>query len=226
MTAAGPRGIIARGLGRSYGDPAQNAGGTVLDMTGLATIHSIDAGSALVVVDAGVSLDTLMRAALPSRAVAAGAARHPPGDRRRRDRRRHPRQGAPRGGQLRQPRRVAGPGHRGRATAHADPRRLRGRPRRGAVLGHRRRDGPDRRDHPGHAAAAPRGDRVLHGGHRADRQPRRADGPPERGRRALRRVGLLVRRGDHRQALRPRPADAGQPRHASPSCPPSCAPTR
>lgn len=65
LAAAGPRGLIARGLGRSYGDPAQNAGGTVLDMTGLDRIHSVDAGSGRVVVDAGVSLDTLMRAALP-----------------------------------------------------------------------------------------------------------------------------------------------------------------
>ena len=65
VTDPGPRGLIARGLGRSYGDPAQNAGGTVLDMTGLATIHSIDAGTGRVVVDAGVSLDTLMRRALP-----------------------------------------------------------------------------------------------------------------------------------------------------------------
>jgi decaprenylphospho-beta-D-ribofuranose 2-oxidase len=65
VTAPGPRGVIARGLGRSYGDPAQNAGGTVLDMTGLATIHSIDADTGRVVVDAGVSLDTLMRRALP-----------------------------------------------------------------------------------------------------------------------------------------------------------------
>ncbi len=59
------RGVIARGLGRSYGDPAQNAGGLVIDMTGLSRIHSLDAGSGLAVVDAGISLDALMRAALP-----------------------------------------------------------------------------------------------------------------------------------------------------------------
>lgn len=65
LAGAGPRGVIARGLGRSYGDPAQNAGGVVLDMTGLSGIHSIDADSGYVVVDGGVSLDTLMRRALP-----------------------------------------------------------------------------------------------------------------------------------------------------------------
>ena len=64
IAAAGPRGVIARGLGRSYGDPAQNAGGTVLDMTGMATIHSID-DSGVVDVDGGVSLDALMQAGLP-----------------------------------------------------------------------------------------------------------------------------------------------------------------
>jgi decaprenylphospho-beta-D-ribofuranose 2-oxidase len=59
------RGIVARGLGRSYGDVAQNAGGIVVDMTPLDTIHSIDPDAATVDVDAGVSLDALMRAALP-----------------------------------------------------------------------------------------------------------------------------------------------------------------
>ena len=65
VTGAGPRGVIARGLGRSYGDPAQNAGGLVLEMTGLARPPAIDADTGVAVVDGGVSLDTLMRAALP-----------------------------------------------------------------------------------------------------------------------------------------------------------------
>jgi decaprenylphospho-beta-D-ribofuranose 2-oxidase len=63
----GPRGITARGLGSSYGDPAQNAGGLVLDLTGLDRIRAIDAEAGIARVDAGVSLDTLMRAALPLR---------------------------------------------------------------------------------------------------------------------------------------------------------------
>ena len=62
---AGKRGVIARGLGRSYGDNAQNGGGLVVDMTPLDKIHTIDADTGLVDVDAGVSLDKLMRAALP-----------------------------------------------------------------------------------------------------------------------------------------------------------------
>src|SRR5690625_7529774 len=61
----GSRGVIARGLGRSYGDNAQNGGGLVVDMTALNRIHSMDATTALVDVDAGVNLDQLMRAALP-----------------------------------------------------------------------------------------------------------------------------------------------------------------
>ena len=59
------RGVIARGMGRSYGDPAQNGGGLVIDMQKLNKIHSIDPESALVDVDGGVTLDQLMKAALP-----------------------------------------------------------------------------------------------------------------------------------------------------------------
>ena len=59
------RGVLARGLGRSYGDVAQNGGGLVVDMTALDRIHDIDPDNATVTVDAGVSLDTLMKAALP-----------------------------------------------------------------------------------------------------------------------------------------------------------------
>lgn len=62
---AGGRGVLARGLGRSYGDAAQNAGGLVLDMTGLSQIHAIDPEAATADVAGGVSLDALMRAALP-----------------------------------------------------------------------------------------------------------------------------------------------------------------
>src|ERR1700740_620075 len=62
---AGGRGVIARGLGRSYGDNAQNGGGLVIDMTPMNRIHSIDADTHLAVLDAGVNLDQLMKAALP-----------------------------------------------------------------------------------------------------------------------------------------------------------------
>ena len=65
VRAAGRRGVLARGLGRSYGDAAQNAGGTVLDMTRLDRIHRVDADTGLVDVDAGISLDELMRRMLP-----------------------------------------------------------------------------------------------------------------------------------------------------------------
>ncbi len=65
VTGADRRGVLARGLGRAYGDAAQNAGGTVLDLTRLARVQKVDADAATVRCDAGVSLDTLMRTLLP-----------------------------------------------------------------------------------------------------------------------------------------------------------------
>ena len=64
--APGARGLIARGLGRSYGDAAQNAGGTVLDATHARRLPRRSTSSTGVVrVDAGVSLDAIMRTMVP-----------------------------------------------------------------------------------------------------------------------------------------------------------------
>lgn len=65
VRGAGPRGVLARGLGRSYGDAAQNAGGDVLDLTGLAGVHSFDADAGTVEADGGLSLDALLRLVVP-----------------------------------------------------------------------------------------------------------------------------------------------------------------
>ena len=65
VASAGSRGIVARGLGRSYGDPAQNAGGRVLDLTGMNRILHVDLALGQVVVEPGVSLQQLMRTMLP-----------------------------------------------------------------------------------------------------------------------------------------------------------------
>ncbi|GCD43508.1 FAD-binding oxidoreductase [Streptomyces paromomycinus] len=65
VRACGARGGIARGLGRAYGDAAQNAGGAVWDMTGLDRIRSVDTEAGTVVCDAGVSLHRLMEVLLP-----------------------------------------------------------------------------------------------------------------------------------------------------------------
>ncbi|MFD6277556.1 FAD-binding oxidoreductase [Streptomyces sp. NPDC060209] len=61
----GPRGVVARGLGRAHGDAAQNAGGSVLDMTALDRIRAVDAVAGTVVCDAGVSLHRLLETLLP-----------------------------------------------------------------------------------------------------------------------------------------------------------------
>jgi decaprenylphospho-beta-D-ribofuranose 2-oxidase len=65
VTEAGRRGVLARGLGRSYGDAAQNGGGVVVDMTVRNGVLSVDTGAALIQVEGGASLDQLMRLLLP-----------------------------------------------------------------------------------------------------------------------------------------------------------------
>src|SRR6478735_8192879 len=65
LAHAGERGIIPRGLGRSYGDAAQNAGGTVLDGTSLTDVIDVDTARGTVRVAGGISLDALLRFILP-----------------------------------------------------------------------------------------------------------------------------------------------------------------
>lgn len=64
LGAAGPRGLVARGLGRSYGDVAQNAGGDVL--APLPGGIEIDAAQGLARVAAGTSFHDLMRDLIPA----------------------------------------------------------------------------------------------------------------------------------------------------------------
>jgi decaprenylphospho-beta-D-ribofuranose 2-oxidase len=59
------RGVLARGLARSYGDAAQNAGGDVLDMTAADRVLDVDLPAGEVEVEAGISLDRLMTLFVP-----------------------------------------------------------------------------------------------------------------------------------------------------------------
>ncbi|HEX9775762.1 MAG TPA: FAD-binding oxidoreductase [Actinomycetota bacterium] len=63
--AKGDRGLLARGLGRSYGDAALNAGGAVLDMTAFAGIESFDTERGLLRARAGTSIADVVDAAVP-----------------------------------------------------------------------------------------------------------------------------------------------------------------
>ena len=68
LPTAHPRGLIARGLGRSYGDAAQNAGGTVIETTDVDafTVDADDTGDEVVVTaEAGATIDRLLHALVP-----------------------------------------------------------------------------------------------------------------------------------------------------------------
>jgi decaprenylphospho-beta-D-ribofuranose 2-oxidase len=64
VARASGRGVVARGLGRSYGDAAQNAGGRVLDTTRLDRIGQ-PTSDGRIRVESGVTLADLTRATLP-----------------------------------------------------------------------------------------------------------------------------------------------------------------
>jgi len=62
---AGDRGLVPRGLGRSYGDAAQNGDGAVIRCTQLDRILELDVAKGTCTVEAGVSLEMLLRVFLP-----------------------------------------------------------------------------------------------------------------------------------------------------------------
>jgi decaprenylphospho-beta-D-ribofuranose 2-oxidase len=66
VKGADSRGVIARGLGRSYNNAAQNAGGLVVSTVGMQDVLSFDAESGIVCCEAGVSLEQLMVDLLPA----------------------------------------------------------------------------------------------------------------------------------------------------------------
>ncbi len=61
-----PGGVIARGLGRSYGDAAQCTGGLTIDTAGLNHIGPLDEAAFAIEVGGGVSLHDLMRRLIPA----------------------------------------------------------------------------------------------------------------------------------------------------------------
>ncbi|MBX3503779.1 MAG: FAD-binding oxidoreductase [Alphaproteobacteria bacterium] len=65
MTGSGPGSLIARGLGRSYGDCAVNEGGRLVMTERLDRLVAFDAESGEVVVEAGISLRSLLDVFLP-----------------------------------------------------------------------------------------------------------------------------------------------------------------
>ena len=65
LEATGSRGALMRGLGRSYGDAAQNGGGVVLRLASSVDDVVLHRADGTVTVGAGVSLDELLRVIVP-----------------------------------------------------------------------------------------------------------------------------------------------------------------
>lgn len=65
LDEAGERGLIARGLGRSYGDGAQNAGGHVGSSLGVSGITHLDRRRGIVTALAGTSIEELITELVP-----------------------------------------------------------------------------------------------------------------------------------------------------------------
>ncbi|MTA40168.1 MAG: FAD-binding protein, partial [Actinobacteria bacterium] len=69
LTEVGPRGAIARGLGRSYGAAAQNAGGTVIEIASESDHEGADITfspeTGIIDVASSVSLDAILRFSVP-----------------------------------------------------------------------------------------------------------------------------------------------------------------
>ena len=59
------RALGFRGLGRSYGDAAQSAGGSVIETTRMAAVLALDARTGTVRAEAGLSIDELLRTVVP-----------------------------------------------------------------------------------------------------------------------------------------------------------------
>ncbi|MFN8022295.1 MAG: FAD-binding oxidoreductase [Acidimicrobiales bacterium] len=65
LKEVGDRGALVRGLGRSYGDAAQNSGGVVIELMGSATEAVLDRERGEVTVSAAADLDELLRYLVP-----------------------------------------------------------------------------------------------------------------------------------------------------------------
>ena len=65
LAAVPPRGLLARGLGRSYGDAAQNAGGAIVRLAAGDGEITVDSEAKTCTAPGGATLDTLLRTLVP-----------------------------------------------------------------------------------------------------------------------------------------------------------------